>query len=63
MQTICDIAFDAVDEDGSGGLDQEELREIMVLVSDQMGITPPSAEDVAQIMKQLDETNDGVIDK
>ena len=63
IKIISDIAFDAVDLDGSGDLDQEELHMIMEEVSKQMGVTPPSQEDLALILKELDESNDGKIDK
>ena len=63
IKIVTDIAFDACDNDGSGDLDQEELHVIMMEVSKQMGVTPPSAEDLAQILKELDESNDGKIDK
>ena len=42
VKAVTDLAFDAVDEDGSGGLDQGELHTIMTEVSLQMGVTPPT---------------------
>ena len=33
MRQITDLAFDSIDVDGSGGLDQSELEDIMVLVA------------------------------
>ena len=63
MKIISDYAFDAVDADGSGDLDQDELHLIMHEVSKQMGVTPPTQDDLAAILKELDETADGKIDK
>ena len=63
VRVITDLAFDAVDEDGSGGLDQEELYTIMGQVSIQMGVTPPTPDDLQEILMQLDDNFDGVIDK
>ena len=34
VKVVTDLAFDAVDEDGSGGLDQDELHTIMYEVSE-----------------------------
>ena len=63
VKVVTDIAFDAVDEDGSGGLDQDELHTIMYEVSEQMGVTPPTKDDLQAILAQLDDDFDGVIDK
>ena len=41
IRTVTDKAFDAVDEDGSGGLDAGELTAIINGVALQMGVNPP----------------------
>jgi Ca2+-binding EF-hand superfamily protein len=41
IRTVTDKAFDVVDEDGSGGLDAEELTAIIDGVAVQMGVNPP----------------------
>ena len=63
VKVVTDMAFDAVDEDGSGGLDSSEIQMIMVDVAKKMGVTPPTSEDLDVILDQLDENFDGVIDK
>ena len=63
IQVVTDMAFDAVDDDGSGTLDQAELSQIMQEVSKNMGVTPPTDEDLKTILRQLDDDFDGVIDK
>ena len=57
------MAFDTVDEDGSGGLDQAELSTIMTEVAISMGVTPPTERDLKAILSELDEDFDGVVDK
>ena len=42
LKEISDIAFDAVDEDNSGGLDASELLTLMNEVSLGLGVTPPT---------------------
>ena len=63
IKVLSDIAFDAVDADGSGGLDQGELAELIEGVARKMGLNPPSEEDLANILMELDEDFDGVVDK
>ena len=57
------MAFDAVDLDGSNGLDNEELYLIINEVSIMMNVTPPTSEDLEEILKSLDDDFDGVISK
>uniref|UniRef100_A0A7S3FWP8 EF-hand domain-containing protein n=1 Tax=Strombidium rassoulzadegani TaxID=1082188 RepID=A0A7S3FWP8_9SPIT len=63
IKVISDLAFDAVDDDGSGGLDQKEIAEIMREVAIKMDLTPPTEEDLSAILAELDEDFDGVVDK
>ena len=63
MKCISDIAFDAVDEDGSGGLDTSEISNMMQDIARQMGVTPPTEADLEAILSQLDEDFDGKVDK
>ena len=53
------MAFDHVDEDGSGGLDQEELQEVMSDVAVKMGVPAPSQDDLDAILRELDDNFDG----
>ena len=57
------MAFDAVDDDRSGQLDQEELGDIMGTVAMKMGVTPPTTADLAIILEELDDDFDGQVSK
>ena len=57
------MAFEAVDEDGSGGLDVEEISTVMDDVAGKMGVTAPTQEDLEEILMQLDNDFDGIVDK
>ena len=59
MKVVSDIAFDAVDDDKSGQLDQDEIGNIMATVALKMGVTPPSNTDLNVILEQLDDDFDG----
>ena len=63
MRQITDLAFDSIDVDGSGGLDQSELEDIMLIVAKQIGVVPPTSEDLQNIMMQLDDDYDGIVSK
>ena len=63
IKVISDIAFDSLDDDGSGQLDEEEIATIMKEVANQMGVTPPTDEDLKTILWQLDEDFDGQVSK
>ena len=63
MKIISDMAFDAVDHDGSGEIDAPELAEMMNEVAVEMGVNTVTQADVELIMKVLDENSDGIIDK
>ena len=57
------MAFDAVDHDGSGEIDADELAEMMNEVAIEMGVNTVTPADVKLIMEVLDENSDGIIDK
>ena len=63
IKAVSDLAFDAIDDDGSGGLDQDEISKIMQEVSKKMGVTAPTEEDLSAFLRELDEDFDGVVDK
>ena len=63
IKVLSDLAFDAVDVDGSGGLDQGELAALIEGVATKMGLNPPTEEDLENILRELDDDFDGVIDK
>ena len=58
-----DMAFDAVDTDGSNSIDVQELSLVMRQVAADHGIIPPNDLDIDFIMGELDENNDGSVDR
>ena len=63
MGIITDMAFDAVDADGSCSLDGEELLDITQAVAVEMKINPPGENDIFEVLEQLDADNDGEVSK
>ena len=63
VKAISDLAFDAVDDDGSESLDSEELMGIMKEVAHSMRVTPPTENDIDFMLKELDANADGTVDK
>ena len=59
FRVISDLAFDALDEDGSGQLDDTEIALIMQQVADSMGVPAPTDEDIIAILQELDDDFDG----
>ncbi len=53
--------FDKYDEDKSGFIDLKELRKLMNDVSKEIGISPPTDEDITTILKETDTNNDKTI--
>ena len=58
---IAKAAFEEVDTDHSGYIDEAELKAMMVSVADDMEVEPPSDVDIADILKELDSNGDGTI--
>ena len=54
IHLISDLAFNAVDADGSQSLDKEELFDIMKEVAHEMQVTPPSTTDITCVLRELD---------
>lgn len=54
INIVTDMAFEAVDADGSGQLDKTELGEVLRDVARQMNINPPSDNDVGAVLQELD---------
>ena len=62
LREVAKVAFDSVDTDGSGLIDQEELQKVMAQISQDMGAEPPSKEDVKEVLDHLDTDHSGQID-
>jgi Ca2+-binding EF-hand superfamily protein len=59
---IAKVAFDSVDTDKSGLIDEEELTKVMTQISEDMDTEPPSREDVKKVLDHLDTDHSGKID-
>ena len=63
LRIISDLAFDTLDEDGSGQLDEEEIAQIIKEVAKSMQVDSPTSEDITTILMELDEDFDGQVSK
>ena len=63
FDVLSELAFDAVDKDKSGKIDQSELEKIMAQICMEMGAEIPSKEDVQEVLNHLDKDHGGDIDK
>ena len=54
--------FEEFDADGSGQIDKKELYTLLIAVSEQFDIDPPSQEDVELVLSNLDENSDNLLD-
>mmetsp|Transcript_5776 Transcript_5776/g.6423 ORF Transcript_5776/g.6423 Transcript_5776/m.6423 type:complete len:96 (-) Transcript_5776:356-643(-) len=61
LTEVAKAAFDAVDTDGSGYIEHKELKQVMETVAKDIGIGSPSDDDVKEVLKELDQNNDGKI--
>ena len=62
FKALAKAAFDTVDTDNSGFIDETELKQAMIQVSGEVGCHSPSDADVSQVMKELDADGNGKID-
>ena len=63
FEVLTELAFKAVDKDGSGSIDQPELEKIMAQICMEMGAEIPSKEDVQEVLNDLDADGNKSIDK
>ena len=54
IKIISDMAFDAVDQDGNGSLDLQELGIVLRSVAKQMRLNAPTDNDIAAVLGELD---------
>ena len=62
LDQIAKKAFDNVDRDKSGEIDEYELEKIMAQISSDMGAEPPTKEDVKEVLEHLDSDHSGKIE-
>jgi Ca2+-binding EF-hand superfamily protein len=63
INIVTDMAFEAVDADGSGQLDKIELGQVLKDVAKVMNINPPSDNDVTAVLQELDQDDDAEVSK
>ena len=61
IKKLTKAAFDEVDADGNGYLDRDELKTVMMNVAQDIGVDTPSEDEVADVLKELDDNDDGQI--
>ena len=62
LKEVARVAFDSVDTDKSGQIDQNELSKVMEQISGDLGAEPPSKEEVNEVLNHLDTDKSGKID-
>jgi Ca2+-binding EF-hand superfamily protein len=59
LSEIAKAAFESVDTDGSGFIEEAELKVVMSSVARDIGMPQPSDSDVAEVLRELDTNRDG----
>ena len=62
LKEVARVAFDSVDTDKSGQIDQNELCKVMEQISGDLGAEPPSKEEVNEVLNHLDTDKSGKVD-
>ena len=60
---LTNMAFEAVDTDGNGTIDTDELFETMNDVAKHLNLAAPNKDDIERFMEELDQNNDELVDK
>lgn len=61
LHEVAKAAFDAVDVDHSGFIDEPELKTVMCSVAGDIGMDQPSDSDVRDVLRELDTNRDGKV--
>ena len=62
LREVARVAFESVDTDKSGQIDNKELAKVMEGISNDLGVAPPSQEEVNEVLNHLDTDKSGKID-
>ena len=62
LKEVARVAFESVDTDKSGQIDNSELTKVMEGISADLGVAPPSKEEVDEVLKHLDTDGSGKIE-
>ena len=63
FKAVSDQAFVAIDLDGSGYIEYNELEAAMKSMAEDVQISPPTPEEVQKALVNLDKDSNGMIDK
>ena len=61
LNEIVKAAFESVDTDGSGYIEEAELKVVMTSVARDISMTEPTEQDVAEVLRELDSNRDGKV--
>jgi Ca2+-binding EF-hand superfamily protein len=61
LDRIARLAFQSVDKDGSGLIDIRELELVMVSISKDLRLDPPSKQEIKEVFNMLDSDQSGNI--
>ena len=61
LHAVAKAAFEAVDTDRSGFIDEQELKTVMCSVAGDIGMDQPSDNDVREVLREIDANHDGKI--
>ena len=62
LREVARVAFDSVDTDKSGQIDNTELSKVMEGISKDLGVSPPSQAEVNEVLKHLDTDGSGKVE-
>jgi hypothetical protein len=61
LDRIARVAFNSVDKDGSGLIDIRELEVVMKSIASDMGLSPPTKQEIKDVFDILDDDKSGNI--
>ena len=62
LREVARVAFESVDTDKSGQIDNNELGTIMEGISKDLGVAPPTKAEINEVLQHLDTDKSGKID-
>ena len=61
LDEIVKAAFESVDTDGSGYIEEAELKVVMSSVARDINMPQPTEQDVSEVLRELDSNRDGKV--
>ena len=62
LREVARVAFESVDTDKSGQIDNNELGKVMEGISKDLGVAPPTKAEINEVLQHLDTDKSGTID-